>query len=89
MNELMSRLSAWGAGLFSRAGGGAAVQGAGEVGLPVNLGGYDYAKNGAAQGKIQNIDQALLWVVVALLMWGMIMVYSASIAMPDNPKFAR
>jgi cell division protein FtsW len=28
-------------------------------------------------------------VVVALLMWGMVMVYSASIAMPDNPKFAR
>jgi cell division protein FtsW len=28
-------------------------------------------------------------VVVALLMWGMVMVYSASIAMPDNPRFSR
>ena len=89
MNAFVTRLSAWSAGLFSRAGGGASVQGAAEMGLPVNLGSYDYAKNGAAQGKIQNIDQALVWVVLALLMWGMIMVYSASIAMPDNPKFAR
>ncbi|NDE23590.1 MAG: putative lipid II flippase FtsW [Betaproteobacteria bacterium] len=89
MSEWMARFTAWSAGLFSRAGGGAAVQGAGDGSLPVNLGSYDYAKNGAAQGKIQNIDQALVWVVVALLMWGMIMVYSASIAMPDNPKFAR
>ena len=30
-----------------------------------------------------------LWVTVALLMFGLVMVYSASIAMPDNPKFAR
>ena len=34
-------------------------------------------------------DQALLWVTVALLAFGLVMVYSASIAMPDNPKFAR
>jgi cell division protein FtsW len=26
---------------------------------------------------------------VALLLWGMVMVYSASIAMPDNPRFSR
>ena len=89
MNGLMARLSTWSAGLFSRAGGGASLQTASDMGLPVNLGSYDYAKNNSAQGKIQNIDQALVWVVVALLMWGMVMVYSASIAMPDNPKFAR
>jgi cell division protein FtsW len=34
-------------------------------------------------------DPALLWLTVALLAWGLVMVYSASIAMPDNPKFAR
>ena len=34
-------------------------------------------------------DQALVWVTVALLMWGLVMVYSASVAMPDNPKFSR
>ncbi|MBI5279513.1 MAG: putative lipid II flippase FtsW [Burkholderiales bacterium] len=35
------------------------------------------------------IDQPLMWVTVALLAWGLVMVYSASIALPDNPKFAR
>ena len=34
-------------------------------------------------------DQALVWVTVALLMWGLVMVYSASVAMPDNPRFSR
>ncbi|MCX7814478.1 MAG: putative lipid II flippase FtsW [Tepidimonas ignava] len=34
------------------------------------------------------IDQPLLWVVVALLCWGLVMVYSASVALPDNPRFA-
>jgi cell division protein FtsW len=33
-------------------------------------------------------DQALVVVVAALLALGLVMVYSASIAMPDNPKFA-
>lgn len=35
------------------------------------------------------IDQALVWVVVGLLVAGVIMVYSASIALPDSPRFAR
>jgi cell division protein FtsW len=37
----------------------------------------------------QAIDFALLWVTIALLAWGLVMVYSATVAMPDNPKFAR
>ncbi len=40
-------------------------------------------------GRMTGFDQALVWVTLALLMWGLVMVYSASIAMPDNPKFAR
>jgi cell division protein FtsW len=28
-------------------------------------------------------------VVLALLAWGLVMVYSASVALPDNPKFTR
>ncbi|WP_407640949.1 putative lipid II flippase FtsW [Brachymonas denitrificans] len=35
-----------------------------------------------------SVDQALVWVIVALLLWGLVMVFSASIAMPDNPRFA-
>ncbi len=42
-----------------------------------------------APSRLATFDQALVWVTVALLAWGLIMVYSASIAMPDNPKFAR
>jgi cell division protein FtsW len=34
------------------------------------------------------VDVALIWVVVALLLLGLVMVYSASIAMPDSPRFA-
>ena len=39
--------------------------------------------------RVQGFDQALLWVTVALLAFGLVMVYSASVALPDNPKFAR
>jgi cell division protein FtsW len=39
--------------------------------------------------QVHAFDPALLWVTVALLAWGLVMVYSASIAMPDNPKFGR
>ena len=63
---------------------------AGSGTLPVNLGGYDASRQSLSSGaRLQSIDQALVWVVVALMMWGMVMVYSASIAMPDNPRFAR
>ena len=39
--------------------------------------------------RVLAFDQALVWVTVALLAFGLVMVYSASIAMPDNPRFAR
>ncbi len=42
-----------------------------------------------AAGRLHAFDQPLLWIMVALLAWGLVMVYSASVAMPDNPKFAR
>ena len=37
----------------------------------------------------QPLDTALLWVIGALLLFGLIMVYSASIALPDSPRYAR
>ena len=46
-------------------------------------------KVGGAATRLQPFDPALLWVSVALLAWGLVMVYSASIALPDNPKFSR
>jgi cell division protein FtsW len=69
---------------------GARAQTTSGHGLPVNLGGYEFARQSQGQAaRLQGVDQALVWVVVGLLMWGMVMVYSASIAMPDNPRFAR
>ena len=57
--------------------------------LPVRLGGMRLAATGAAPTRAQGLDQPLLWVTAVLLLWGLVMVYSASIAMPDNPRFAR
>jgi len=50
----------------------------------------DWVSVSAGQpARLLGFDQALVWVVVALLALGVVMVYSASIALPDNPKFAR
>jgi cell division protein FtsW len=38
--------------------------------------------------RLLGFDQALVWMVVALAALGAVMVYSASVALPDNPKFA-
>ena len=57
--------------------------------LPVRLGRQSLSRTPTAPVQIAGFDRALVWVTVALLMWGLIMVYSASVAMPDNPKFAR
>ena len=45
--------------------------------------------DGAQAPRIAGFDQGLVWLVVALLALGLVMVYSASVALPDNPKFAR
>lgn len=34
------------------------------------------------------LDMTLIWVIFVLLFFGTVMVYSASVAMPDNPRFA-
>ena len=39
--------------------------------------------------RLLGFDQTLLWVIVALLALGLVMVYSASVALPDNPRFSR
>ena len=40
------------------------------------------------RSKMMEYDQPLVWVVVLLMLFGMVMVYSASIALPDSPKYA-
>ncbi|MEA3394900.1 MAG: putative lipid II flippase FtsW [Pseudomonadota bacterium] len=78
MNTLAQRFTGWLGGM---------ARPAGDV-LPVRLGGMRGGA-GSAPVRMLGFDQALIWVTVALLIWGLVMVYSASIAMPDNPKFAR
>jgi cell division protein FtsW len=38
--------------------------------------------------KMMEYDQPLVWVTLLLMLFGMVMVYSASIALPDSPKFS-
>ena len=42
----------------------------------------------ARQSKMMEYDQPLVWVTLLLMLLGMVMVYSASISLPDSPKFA-
>jgi cell division protein FtsW len=42
----------------------------------------------ARPSKMMEYDQPLVWVTLLLMLLGMVMVYSASIALPDSPKFA-
>jgi cell division protein FtsW len=44
---------------------------------------------GTQPGRLLGFDQALVWVVAVLVALGLVMVYSASVALPDSPKFAR
>jgi cell division protein FtsW len=82
MTTMTSRLLGW---LPNFGAGGKTVA---DV-LPVRLGGQSLSGMRSAPVSTAGFDQALVWVTVALLMFGLVMVYSASVAMPDNPKFAR
>jgi cell division protein FtsW len=79
MTGIAHRLTSWFAG---SARGGAEA-------LPVRLGGAGFSRTTSGPVRLAGFDQPLVWVTVALLVFGLIMVYSASIALPDNPKFAR
>ena len=60
---------------------------AGSEELPVRLGRRASYGTGASAGRISTYDRSLVAVVMALVVWGAVMVYSATIAMPDNPRF--
>jgi len=55
--------------------------GAGTAATPIDI--------RARQSRMMEYDQPLVWVVILLMLLGMVMVYSASIALPDSPKFAQ
>ena len=57
--------------------------------LPVRVGGNEYRQTPTNTASFFGADQVLIWLVVAILSWGIVMVFSASIAMPDNPRFGK
>jgi cell division protein FtsW len=40
------------------------------------------------RSRMMTYDQPLIWVTMILMLFGMVMVYSASISLPDSPKYA-
>jgi len=85
VNRMTRRFLGW---LPDMGGMRAGSRAAGDV-LPVRLGRQSLSSSHSSPVSLSGFDQALIWVTVALLMFGLVMVYSASVAMPDNPKFAR
>ena len=50
---------------------------------------YNHHQISSSDIKISfKLDTTLIWVICVLLIFGLVMVYSASIAMPDNPRFS-
>jgi cell division protein FtsW len=86
--RLREGLAALNPRLLGRDLAGALAGGSSRDGLPVRLSNRTYAGTRNVAVRELGFDQPLLWVVVALLAWGLVMVYSASIALPDNPRFA-
>src|SRR3984885_2288634 len=68
------------------------VGGLGGIGARVaeRASGISSAVNGVTpiRSRMLDYDYSLLWVTIALLGLGIVMVYSASIAMPDSPKYS-
>ncbi len=50
---------------------------------------HDWVGRSGQPVRLQGFDQALVLVVLVLMALGLVMVYSASVALPDNPRFAR
>ena len=74
------------AGWKERLGGLMGQGGEGSMRLPIR----DWVSVGSGKpAQVSGYDMALIWVITCLLALGLVMVYSASVALPDNPKFAR
>ena len=54
--------------------------------LPVRVHGREYGRTRAVPSGIKAFDQALAWAIASLLLWGLVMVYSASISLNDGPQ---
>jgi len=47
-----------------------------------------WSPQSGARSQMLDYDQMLVWVTIILMLFGMVMVYSASISLPDSPKYA-
>jgi cell division protein FtsW len=73
----VAAIKGWGQRLFSREE---------NASVPVR----DWVSTSAGRPtQLQGFDVTMCWLVLALMALGLLMVYSASIAMPDNPRFSR
>ena len=79
MNAVLSGVTARLQALWKRDGGE-------DASVPVR----DWVSTSAGRPtQLQGFDITLVWVVLSLMAFGLLMVYSASIALPDNPRFAK
>ncbi|MDO9237097.1 MAG: putative lipid II flippase FtsW [Aquabacterium sp.] len=59
----------------------------GDAGAPLPVRDFVNVSN-AQRSKVMGFDQPLVWGTLALLLMGLVMVYSATIGLPDSPRFA-
>ena len=60
---------------------------AGMDALPVRVHGTEFTRTAASPVHVKGFDQPLVWVTFALLMFGLVMVYSASISTAESSRF--
>ena len=56
---------------------------------PIPVRDWIHVGQSGSAARLLGFDQALVCVTIALLALGIVMVYSATVALPDSPKFAR
>ena len=73
-STLLQRVTGWFGGLPGKAA---------DV-LPVRLGVTEYRQSSSTPASVLGFDQALLWVVVALLAWGLVVLIAADLVLALN-----
>ncbi|RUS66868.1 putative peptidoglycan glycosyltransferase FtsW [Saezia sanguinis] len=74
-------------GLWSRLQGWLGGTGEDKVVIPVRGGASAWLPQSTTQSRVHRFDQTLLWVIIGLLVFGTVMVYSATVALSDGPRF--
>ncbi|WP_414639627.1 putative lipid II flippase FtsW [Aquabacterium sp.] len=84
---VQTKVSATGLSLMSKLRGLLGKRGDNEGAGPLPV--RDFVNVTSSQpSKVMGFDQPLVWLTIALLAMGLVMVYSATIALPDSPRFS-